>query len=129
MTELASLAKPVIIVPMPHSHQETNAIFFAEKNAAIVVRQGDSTGLKVAVESLRSVAVLGRTLANNLHQLLNPQAAAAYVQVIKEHIALEVEAHPFVYLAGIGGIGLSALAEYFTLMHYTVRGLDLAKSA
>ncbi|MFH0873586.1 MAG: UDP-N-acetylmuramate--L-alanine ligase [Candidatus Komeilibacteria bacterium] len=128
MTELASLSKPVIVVPIPGSHQEANANFFASHNAAIVVQQGDSTGLQQAVDSLMTDPVLAATLGRNLNRLLNPNSARDYVQVIKENIRLEVEVHPVVYLAGIGGIGLSALAEYFRLRDYTIFGSDLNSS-
>ncbi len=128
LTELAAVGKPTIIIPIPGSHQEANAQYFASKNAAIVVQQGDSEGLRRAVTSLMTDSFLAQTLVANARQLVNPQAAQLYVQVIKEHIPLEVEAHPVVYLAGIGGIGLSALAEYFRLQHYTVEGSDLNQS-
>lgn len=39
MSELALLKKPCIIIPMPNTHQEANARYFAQKNAAIVLDQ------------------------------------------------------------------------------------------
>ncbi len=39
LTELAALRKPSIIIPMPKSHQEANAIEFSKNNAAIVLSE------------------------------------------------------------------------------------------
>jgi len=41
LAELSALGKPTIIVPMPDSHQEHNAVYFAERNAALVIAQAD----------------------------------------------------------------------------------------
>lgn len=42
-TELAALAKPIIIVPIPDSQQEVNAAYLAERNAGRVYRELDLT--------------------------------------------------------------------------------------
>lgn len=39
LSELAILAKPIIIVPLPDTHQEKNAKYFASKNAALILNQ------------------------------------------------------------------------------------------
>lgn len=39
LTELAALGKPAVIVPMPGSHQEENAAFFAGPGAAVVLAE------------------------------------------------------------------------------------------
>jgi UDP-N-acetylglucosamine--N-acetylmuramyl-(pentapeptide) pyrophosphoryl-undecaprenol N-acetylglucosamine transferase len=39
VTEFCTLSKPVILVPLPNSHQENNASYFAEKGAAMVIQQ------------------------------------------------------------------------------------------
>lgn len=41
LTELAHFAKPVILVPMPGSHQEDNAEFFKDQGAALVLNKDD----------------------------------------------------------------------------------------
>ncbi len=43
LTELVALHKPAIIVPLPKSHQEKNADYFRNKNAAIVIPQHTMT--------------------------------------------------------------------------------------
>ena len=39
--EIGALGKPAIIIPMPDSHQEDNASYYAEKDAIIVIKQED----------------------------------------------------------------------------------------
>lgn len=39
LTELSYLGKPIIIIPIPFSHQEKNAQFFQEKDAAVFLEQ------------------------------------------------------------------------------------------
>jgi UDP-N-acetylglucosamine--N-acetylmuramyl-(pentapeptide) pyrophosphoryl-undecaprenol N-acetylglucosamine transferase len=39
LTEFSILGKPVILIPLPDSHQEENAQYFSEKNAAIVMEE------------------------------------------------------------------------------------------
>jgi len=43
LTELAALAKPAIIIPMPESHQEANALYFAKNKAIILLNQTELT--------------------------------------------------------------------------------------
>lgn len=50
LAELAVLAKPTIIVPIPDSHQVANARYFGEKNAALVLNQKELTGDKLIYE-------------------------------------------------------------------------------
>jgi UDP-N-acetylglucosamine--N-acetylmuramyl-(pentapeptide) pyrophosphoryl-undecaprenol N-acetylglucosamine transferase len=39
ITEISAMAKPSIIIPMPESHQEDNALYLRSKEAAIVLHQ------------------------------------------------------------------------------------------
>lgn len=39
LTEYSILGKPVILIPLPNSHQEANAQYYAEKNAAILLEE------------------------------------------------------------------------------------------
>jgi UDP-N-acetylglucosamine--N-acetylmuramyl-(pentapeptide) pyrophosphoryl-undecaprenol N-acetylglucosamine transferase len=43
LSELAALGKPTVVVPMPHSHQEANAVAFAEQRAVLVLDQPSLT--------------------------------------------------------------------------------------
>ena len=46
ISELAALAKPIILIPIPKTHQEKNADYFLKKNAAIVLHQKELTAQK-----------------------------------------------------------------------------------
>ncbi len=50
LSELAVLGKPAIIIPIPDSHQEANAKYFAGKNAVIVLNQKELTSQKLLNE-------------------------------------------------------------------------------
>lgn len=43
LAELSAMRKPTIIIPIPHSHQEKNALYFQDRDAAIVLRQEELT--------------------------------------------------------------------------------------
>lgn len=43
LTELTALQKPVILIPIPESHQEDNAVEFAKNNAAVYLKQKELT--------------------------------------------------------------------------------------
>lgn len=43
ITELAALAKPTILIPIPETHQEKNADYFKQRNAVLVLRQSKLT--------------------------------------------------------------------------------------
>jgi UDP-N-acetylmuramate--alanine ligase len=128
LTELAYLAKPVIIIPLPHSHQEGNAQFFALHKAAQMVPQGSGPDLLRAIELLQTDNHLALQQGKKLQELFNPRATEDYVALIKQNIALAIEMKPVAFLSGIGGIGLSALARYFLHQNYKVIGSDLTRS-
>ncbi len=48
LTELATLGKPSILIPMPQSHQEANAAVFSRGNAALVLQEDELTGEELA---------------------------------------------------------------------------------
>lgn len=128
LTELAALTKPVIIIPLPDSHQVDNARYFRDQNSALLVNQGQGQELLQAIKVLSSDQQRATTQAENLHKLFNPQATKQYIALIKNSISLDIELKPVAYLSGIGGIGLSALARYFLNQNYKVVGSDLTKS-
>jgi UDP-N-acetylglucosamine--N-acetylmuramyl-(pentapeptide) pyrophosphoryl-undecaprenol N-acetylglucosamine transferase len=85
LTELAALGKPTIIIPMPDSHQENNAAYFARVNAALYWKQ----------KELDAGAVLGELkrifesdellrMSNNIKSLAVADAADRFVGVIKD---------------------------------------------
>lgn len=85
LSELAVLDKPALVVPMPHSHQEVNAKYFADNQAAIVLDQEN-----LAPEMLAQIVarVLSHhdeqgILSENIKKLANLDAAKEIVELIK----------------------------------------------
>jgi UDP-N-acetylglucosamine--N-acetylmuramyl-(pentapeptide) pyrophosphoryl-undecaprenol N-acetylglucosamine transferase len=86
LTELAVLAKPVIIIPIPDGHQENNAAYFARINAAIYWKQKEmqeTAGLAQLKRLLANKEELAR-LAGNIKTLATADAVERFVEVIKE---------------------------------------------
>ena len=84
LSELAALKKPAIIIPLPGTHQEENARFFAHDNAVLMAEEGDlsAAGLTKAVrETLGDVALL-QGLGSNIQKTMKPQG--------RENIAQEI---------------------------------------
>jgi UDP-N-acetylglucosamine--N-acetylmuramyl-(pentapeptide) pyrophosphoryl-undecaprenol N-acetylglucosamine transferase len=77
LSELAALGKPAVLVPMPRSHQGANADAFAERGAALVLKQ---QGLRPELLADALLALLQAPdrmaeLAANIRQVM-PQDAA-----------------------------------------------------
>lgn len=86
MTELSILAKPCVLLPIPNSHQEDNAAYFAEKKAAIVLNQEVLKAGALAAE-LRDLWVdknRRRLLSDNIRGLLPVDAADKGAALIQE---------------------------------------------
>ncbi|MFA6253077.1 MAG: UDP-N-acetylglucosamine--N-acetylmuramyl-(pentapeptide) pyrophosphoryl-undecaprenol N-acetylglucosamine transferase [Patescibacteria group bacterium] len=84
ITEVARLSKALVLVPMPNSHQEQNAVFLAKHNAAYLVKQGQHQIMARYLEKLLNNNDLRNGLASNLHNLFPKQAIENYVEVIKK---------------------------------------------
>jgi UDP-N-acetylglucosamine--N-acetylmuramyl-(pentapeptide) pyrophosphoryl-undecaprenol N-acetylglucosamine transferase len=83
LTELAALSKAAVVVPLPRSHQEDNAQYLAERNAAIVISQSELTGGKLlATLNQLSHEPERQRLAKNIHAQFMPQAAHKIVEEI-----------------------------------------------
>ncbi|MDD5110701.1 MAG: undecaprenyldiphospho-muramoylpentapeptide beta-N-acetylglucosaminyltransferase [Patescibacteria group bacterium] len=89
LSELAALGKPAIVIPIPNSHQEANALAFAKNNAAILLPQH---GLAVTdfVEQIRKTLedrALLNNLSRNIGQLLPENAVRALTDVVRRFAA------------------------------------------
>lgn len=84
LTELSALGKPAIIIPMPKSHQEINAQYFANKKAAIYLKQEELTPDKLtkAVINLLNDQKRRKELAKNIKKINKPHAADALAKII-----------------------------------------------
>lgn len=90
LTEFSALAKALIVVPMPNSHQEDNARYFADKEAVIYLEQKALTGKVLAEEilSLWGDEKKRKNLSLAISQIM-PQKAASQGAVIIQKILYE----------------------------------------
>lgn len=84
LTELSVLAKPAILIPMPASHQEQNAEFFAEQKAVIVLQQKILTpdNLAKTVNNLLLNRELRFELSNNINKIMPSNATEMFIKEI-----------------------------------------------
>lgn len=84
ITEAAQLSKALVLIPMPDSHQEQNAIFLAKHNAAYLVKQGQHQIMERYLEKLLNEPNLRQGVASNLHNLFPEQAIENYINLINK---------------------------------------------
>ncbi len=85
LSELASLHKAAVLVPIPDSHQEHNAEFFEHQQAVRVMHMNTgSSSLSREVLLLLNDNALRLSLQKNIGALNNPQAHKELVKVILE---------------------------------------------
>ncbi len=84
ITETAALKKALILIPIPDSHQEENAEFFARHNAAIYVKQGSSKIMARYLEKLLNKKELREKLGENLFDLFPKNPVDNYIKVIED---------------------------------------------
>lgn len=76
LTELAALGKPTVIIPIPDSHQEVNANFFCQHQAAICLSQKEISS-QTLIDDLKELIFDQASLdylAKNIHKLYQPAA-------------------------------------------------------
>ncbi len=149
ISELCVVGKPVILVPSPNvseDHQTKNAHALESRQAAIVVpdvqaveRLGKTIietfkNDKIQADLKKNIAPLGITGAAE-------KIAAVALSLIltkddfqfsNDEPAIEkskIENPKSVYLLGIGGIGMSALARYYSSLGVPVSGYDKTPTA
>lgn len=89
LAELAYLAKPAIIVPMPNSHQENNARALKEAGAAIVLDQKKLSSLELyrQIKDLLADEPKMKQLGQNLAKTLKIDSQREIIGVIKKLIS------------------------------------------
>ncbi len=86
LTELAYLGKPTIIIPMPGSHQEVNAIYFAEKEAAVVINQ-EHMQVVDCIAGIKTFLYDGekrQQVSTKMHSLMKSDAVEALMKLVSE---------------------------------------------
>jgi len=87
LTDLAAFKKPAIIIPMPNSHQEDNAEYFAVKGAGLYLKQKELTPEKLVL-SIKDFlfdddGMLGRA-SKNIGLIMKEGAAKAVADLAVE---------------------------------------------
>ena len=84
LTEFSILGKPVILIPLPKSHQEENAEYFSEKGAAKVIHQKNLSPriLVSKVKELLNDKAALNILSSKIGKMTKPQATAMIVEQI-----------------------------------------------
>ncbi len=84
ISELAALEKPMILVPIPASHQVENALYCQEKGAAIYLAQEHITAesLRTALATLFREKDRTRELVKNIRVLFPKNAAARIAEIL-----------------------------------------------
>lgn len=86
LTELSLLHKATILIPMPNSHQEENAAYFAENTAAVLLneKKSDSEDLAAAILSLWQDKEWRRHLSENIAALMPADAAERGAEIMEK---------------------------------------------
>lgn len=84
LLELSFFAKPVILVPLPNSHQEVNAGYYQSKKAAINVKQNHLTAkiLAAKINSLAQDKAGLKELSKNIKMMAPNNGAFAMIKEI-----------------------------------------------
>ncbi len=88
LSELGSLAKAAIVIPIPQSHQEFNAEYLTTNQAAYVLSQNNLTAELFinTIASLLSDAATRQSLGANLKKLFPSDADVKIAEIIKQLI-------------------------------------------
>jgi UDP-N-acetylglucosamine--N-acetylmuramyl-(pentapeptide) pyrophosphoryl-undecaprenol N-acetylglucosamine transferase len=86
LTELSVLAKPTLIVPIPSTHQEDNAKFFADQGAAVVLEQNNLTSRKFVhtIKSILENRELRFRLSSNISKIIPVDSTEMFIKKIGE---------------------------------------------
>ena len=88
LTEISLAGKPAIIIPMPNSHQEANANYFAEKEAVIYLDQ-QALDKKAFIETIKTVLTnkeLSYRLSQNVPLMIKADASKKILEIINKII-------------------------------------------
>ncbi len=85
LTEVGSLGKASIVIPMPGTHQEENAEYLAGQQAALVLNQPSLTpeSFADAVKRVLADHAMRETLQRNIRRTMRPDATARLLELIQ----------------------------------------------
>ena len=139
VSEVAAIGVASIFVPLPSAvddHQTANARYLSDNNAAILIQQKDLTTDRLLDHIHRFLA--NRSLLLEMAQRARDHAkpiatceVASYCTKLieKSHSILVNKEIKHIFCIGIGGIGVSGLAEILLRRGYKVSGSDAHRTA
>ena len=86
LTELSNLGKPAILIPIPDSHQESNAAVFKRNKAAVVLEQKQLTS-RILIDNIKKVLAdkdLQGRLGRNIKNVMKENANENIIKVIRK---------------------------------------------
>ena len=140
VAELAAAGRPAILLPFPHAtddHQTANAQSFAAAGGGWLMPEAEATPAKLA-ETLKGLIEDPATLVLAAHrawkagQPEGSRAPGRSGERARRREGGRMKALPLeiglMHFVGIGGIGMSGIAEILHNLGYQVQGSDLADS-
>ncbi|MFA6410356.1 MAG: undecaprenyldiphospho-muramoylpentapeptide beta-N-acetylglucosaminyltransferase [Candidatus Buchananbacteria bacterium] len=84
LTELTALQKPAIIIPMPKTHQEKNALEFFKNNAVLMLNEENLTpkDLVLAIKQLLNDPIEKANLSRNIIKVMPLDATQRIIKMI-----------------------------------------------
>ncbi len=88
ITELFALAKPAIIIPMPRTHQEHNALYLKEKKAAIIKEQAsfNDSDLIQTLFDFQNQKELAQSLSINIRKIMPDFAVDNFIKLLTKYV-------------------------------------------
>jgi len=86
LTEICHFRLPGLLIPMPESHQEDNARYFAQYQAALVLAEKNYSlsGFQATINDLLNNDIVRQELQANLGKIMKPEAAKNLAQIIQD---------------------------------------------
>ena len=134
LAELTNANIPFISVPLPSSadnHQLKNASYYQKNNLSFLIEEKD---LNTKLYNLINDICQNRSLLNkikmNQRQYSDKNVYKNINQVLREIIdeKINLGQNEIIHFLGIGGIGMSGLAQIIKNMGYKIQGSDQSKN-
>ena len=130
LSELAAAGRPAILVPLPTAaddHQRRNAEAFARIGGAVVLEERGLTGERLAAEVL--TLARDRVRREDMAPAVADAGAARCGRTDRRQRCTRLLGKTRrIHFVGVGGIGMSGIAELLANLGYAVSGSDARQS-
>ena len=134
LSELTNAKIPFISVPLPSSadnHQLKNAIYYLKKNFGFLVEEKDlKDKLFLLIKEIYNNKDLLDKIINNQKQYSDKNVYNTIIENLKKTIneKINLGQKEIIHFVGIGGIGMSGLAQVMKNMGFNIQGSDQNKN-